>query len=484
MRKTSLIIALTIIVLPLCQGAVIRVPGDQPTIQAGIDAAVAGDTIVVAPGTYTGIGNRGIVIGKPITVLSEVEPQACVIDCENEANGFRIGSDDVTIRGLTITRGSADSSGGGIDCFGSYQVKILDCIVTDNRASWDGGGISFYNSTAEVSNCNISGNTAQADFENTWGGGIANWTSDVLIANCIITGNQVLNASYPGLAEGYGGGIGGGGSLSIILNCLVLDNDSESGAGGIDLGGNVSILNTIVRGNLTGQLALYGEHLVRYSDVEGGYPGDGNIDADPLFVSGLPGEYCLSQTAAGQAMDSPCADSGSEFSASICIPGLGSEFCMDSLTTRTDNGIDSSIVDMGFHYTSSLPTPTPTPAPSPTSSQWIGVQVTLSGDMFSAGDIFKLNVSCRGNPGDLYAEMFVVLDVFGDFWFWPLWTPDSQGLLIALQPDQPVTFSILDFQWPHGDFGEVTGLKFWAAICRPGTFQAIGEIGWAEFGYY
>ncbi len=201
-------------------------------------------------------------------------------------------------------------------------------------------------------------------------------------------------------------------------------------------------------------------------DYSGEEPGAHDLfDTDPVFVHGPDGSYYLSQLVAGQQITSPCVDAGDPM---MSIP-YG--------TTRTDEIADIAPPDIGFHYPLTA-TPTPTPIP------WMGTQVIMSSDRFKAGDQFKLDVFCMGNPGDQYAEMFVVLDVFGDFWFWPLWTPDLQGLLIALQPEQPVTFSILDFQWPHGDFGEVTGLKFWAAICRPGTFQAIGEIGWVEFGYY
>jgi len=47
----------------------IRVPADQPTIQAGIGAALAGDKVLVAPGTYA---ERITFSGKAITVASEM----------------------------------------------------------------------------------------------------------------------------------------------------------------------------------------------------------------------------------------------------------------------------------------------------------------------------------------------------------------------------------------------------------------------------
>jgi len=62
-----------------------------------------------------------------------------------------------------------------------------------------------------------------------------------------------------------------------------------------------------------------------------------NIDEDPLFVAG----YFLSQVAAGQSMNSPCVDAGSD---------LLSILSLDKYTTRTDSVPDSDIIDMGYHY--------------------------------------------------------------------------------------------------------------------------------------
>lgn len=75
--------------------ATIHVPFDQPTIQAGIDAAVAGDIVVVADGTYTGPGNKDLDFkGKAITVRSLNGPQNCILDFEG----------CLTIRNSSVTK--------------------------------------------------------------------------------------------------------------------------------------------------------------------------------------------------------------------------------------------------------------------------------------------------------------------------------------------------------------------------------------------
>jgi hypothetical protein len=97
--------------------------------------------------------------------------------------------------------------------------------------------------------------------------------------------------------------------------------------------------NNIVYDNYsTNDPNICGTVFFTYSCVEGGLSGTGNIDEDPLFVTGPDGDYYLSQTAAGQPATSPCVDAGDL--ASVMITG----------TTRTDGIQDADIVDMGYHY--------------------------------------------------------------------------------------------------------------------------------------
>jgi hypothetical protein len=66
-----------------------NVPVDYPTIQAAIDDCNEGDTVIIAPGTHTGSGNRDIDFkGKGITVRS-VDPNSPIRD-ELQSNGSRI----------------------------------------------------------------------------------------------------------------------------------------------------------------------------------------------------------------------------------------------------------------------------------------------------------------------------------------------------------------------------------------------------------
>ena len=77
MKKATLLFVLTIILSASVFAATIQVPGEFPTIQAGIDMAVVGDTILVAPGMYYESLSYG---GKDVVVVSESGPEQTIID--------------------------------------------------------------------------------------------------------------------------------------------------------------------------------------------------------------------------------------------------------------------------------------------------------------------------------------------------------------------------------------------------------------------
>jgi len=278
-------------------GATIRIPSDYTTIQAGIDAASNGDTVLVADGTYTGVGNKNLDFkGKAITVKSENGASACIIDCEGVGQGFHFYSGesaDSLLSGFTITNGNG-GYGGGIDCRFSSSPTIRDCIINGNMAQVAGGGVAaLHSSSPTISRCIISGNTG-----GSWGGGVLCLdSSSPTITNCLITANVVLGA-----------GNGGGGidcwqaSFPLIVNSTISGNVVSQFGGGIFSHDTSSptVKNSIIWGNIPNQIQGFAS-TVTYSDVQDGYSGAGNIASDPLFVGG--GNYHLTA-------NSPCIDTG------------------------------------------------------------------------------------------------------------------------------------------------------------------------------
>src|SRR5262249_19509425 len=128
----------------------IHVPADQPTIQAGIDAAAESDVVILADATYTGSGNKNLDFhGKAITVRSESnDPRRCLIDCQQDGRGFSCHRGETaasTLSGLTIQNGQVSDAGGGIYCSNSSPT-VKNCIFRGNSVptstdlSGGGGG--------------------------------------------------------------------------------------------------------------------------------------------------------------------------------------------------------------------------------------------------------------------------------------------------------------------------------------------------------
>ncbi len=184
-------VAAAVMMLIAAAGAVhaetIHVPKDYATIQAAIDAAMPGDEIVIAPGTY----NEAIdLLGKPIALIGSGGAEQTIIDGRGLDStvvtivnvpqpGARL--EDLTITGvnntLIIFTGSVYVS--------SSVVKLTRCIVRENVAAYGTAGIRVgAGSDIEMRYCIVEGNTSINGY-----GGMTSSNSNVLIDACEFRAN-------------------------------------------------------------------------------------------------------------------------------------------------------------------------------------------------------------------------------------------------------------------------------------------------------
>jgi len=197
------------LVIPLVAGpavaGTIHVPGDQPTIQAGIDAAFPGDVVLVAPGTYVGPGNKNLTFdGKDIEVSGAGGPDVTIIDCEGDGRAFFLMtplSSAARVSGFTIRHGA----GGPIDegNLGGGAIAVLfcspiidDCVFEGNEARGDlttggGGAIVFHGASSTVTACRFTGNTVIGALAS--GGAIATHGSSLIVEDGQFAANTAPN---------------------------------------------------------------------------------------------------------------------------------------------------------------------------------------------------------------------------------------------------------------------------------------------------
>jgi len=147
-------------------------------IQSAVDAAGAGDQIVVTNGVYAGgswvdpYGNVNcVVVDTPLSLQSVNGPDVTVIDGGGAGRCLYLTNNAVLV-GFTLTNGV-----GGVYC--ESNAVLTNCVLTGNSASYDGGGA--YGGT--LNNCTLTGNSAG------WGGG----AYGCLLNNCIVYFNSDPN---------------------------------------------------------------------------------------------------------------------------------------------------------------------------------------------------------------------------------------------------------------------------------------------------
>jgi len=350
----GLIVAIVINSIELANGATITVGPDVghdfDVIQAGIDTAIDGDIVLIAPGEYI-ITEPITFRGKAITVKSEDGPDETTIrmstpvdpnrgsvvlfenkeTAESILDGFTItggrgcpfwlpydlifvwvgggiyfNASSGTIRNCRIFQNNANG-GGGVCCLESASMTITDCTIAANSAALAGGGVFCGGenlSSITMIHCVIVGNTAGLG-----GGGLETWCqASAIVINCVIAQNTVVN--------GGGGGIicapyGHPNCSAVVTNSIFWENTATEGR---DIWVRSGASLDITYSNVVG-----GQNGVSFEDGTPNF-GEGNIFADPYFADPNNNDYHLmsqagrwdtsSQSWVKDDVMSPCIDAG------------------------------------------------------------------------------------------------------------------------------------------------------------------------------
>jgi predicted outer membrane repeat protein len=228
-------------------GAVVHVPGDQPTIASALAAAAAGDTVLLACGTYF---EHGMTITTPLTIASETGVAGCAtIDAEFNGRILWIeGASGVVFSGVTLSKGRSDW--GSAVYADTAGVSFVDCAFDACQAGMEGGAVFYNCGTGSFEGCSFTGNSAlygggivvsraACSFEGCffgeneahWGGGAAVYHPGATpsFTACDFHDNRAVGGD-----DSYGGGVYcWDHAAPSFEGCEFLRNTSEYGGGGL-----------------------------------------------------------------------------------------------------------------------------------------------------------------------------------------------------------------------------------------------------------
>ena len=245
----------------------------------------------------------------------------------NDGGAVRnVGGGMPTLIDCIISNNHAVASGAGMMNVEESNPTLIGCDIMDNTADGAGGGMyCTITSSPMIVNCNFMGNTAGSN-----GGAIlARESSSPTITNCkFIDNSAVING---------GAIITRLSSEPVITNCTFSGNSATSSGGGIFIKSNPVITNCVFWSELPQAIFVEGGvPVITYCDVEGGWDGTGNIDADPGFVDG----YYL-------GAGSPCIDAGNNYAVPVDTCDLDGDNDTAERTPLDLDGNDRFVNDGG-----------------------------------------------------------------------------------------------------------------------------------------
>ena len=219
---------------------------------------------------------------------------------------------------VSCTFNSNDGGAVNYETYTSFDSSFSNCTFESNRSSL-GGAVNYMNYSDGSSPSSSFSNCVFTRNESTNSGGAVRffsqiWSSDFnsSFTNCVFASNK---------AAKNGGAINVSPNSvtfhSVITNCTFTSNEAAENGGAICFSGdyiNEIVRNCILWNNVSpNDSEIYdndGSVQITYSDIKGGYEGEGNIDLDPFFIYPSGGDFRL-------LYNSPCIDSGTPENAPI-----------------------------------------------------------------------------------------------------------------------------------------------------------------------
>jgi predicted outer membrane repeat protein len=206
-----------------------NVPGDAGTIAGGLALASAGDTVLVACGTYF---ESGLTVPGGVVLRSATGDPSCVTIDGTGTRGTVIqmwfAASSTRVEGFTITGGSS-SNGAGMMCFGS-SATVSDCNFNGNSATNRGGGVyiegqEYYYNDMDFVDCNFNGNTANE--------GAAAFHNGPHSSSGIYNSSNFVGCTFDqNTASSSGGGVFGYYCGHDFTDCTFTGNAATTGSGG------------------------------------------------------------------------------------------------------------------------------------------------------------------------------------------------------------------------------------------------------------